>query len=173
MKFTFEDVKKIAYDMTPDGDFEGWLQALWAFIEHDRRNVCSTSYEIIGFYRLIYGLCKLYGGFVNVYCGGDEDYGFYLEIDYEPLLKYAEFSEDSEEDIKEYIRMLVEENDFSEAAALLSSLGTDKVFVSIYFAMGYEDFSFADSDDEVICDILNELDGDKMTAYSWLKNILG
>ena len=97
MKFTFEDVRRIVSDVSPDGDFKVWLRGIWQFIERDKRNVCSSNYEIIGFYRLVGGLCRLYGEFVNVYDGCDyDDYDVYLDIDYEPLLKYADFDEDSE-----------------------------------------------------------------------------
>lgn len=173
MKFTYEDVKKITSDVSPDGDFETWLHEIWGFVEHDRRNVCGTSYEIIGFYRLISGLCKLYGGFGEVWNGGYEDYEVWLDIDYAPLLEYAEFGEDSEEDLKEYIRSIIDENGFSEVRSLLSRVGTDKIFASIYYSLECEDFSFTDNFDTVMDCIMNEVTADKMAAYDWLSNILG
>lgn len=173
MTFTYEDVQRIVADVSPDGDFNAWLHEIWNFIEHGKRNVCDTNYEIIGFYRLISGLCKLYGGFCEVWNGCEEYYEVYLDIDYLPLLKYVEFAEDSEEDIKDYIRILINENGFSEVRSLLSGVGTNKIFASIYYSMGYEDFSFTDDFDTVMDSIMNDVTADKMAAYEWLREILG
>lgn len=173
MTFTYEDVQRIVSDVSPDGDFEAWLREIWNFIERDKRNVCYTDYEIIGFYRLISGLCKLYGGFCGVWIGGDEYYEVYLDIDYAPLLKYAEYAEDSEEDLKDYIRLLINEDGFSEVRSLLSGAGTNKIFASIYYSMGCEDFSFTDDFDTVMDSIMNDVTADKMAAYEWLREILG
>lgn len=174
MTFTYEDVQRIVSDVSPDGDFDGWLREIWNFIERDKRNVCYTDYEIIGFYRLISGLCKLYGRFGEVWNGGDEDCcEVYLDIDYAPLLKYADYAEDSEEDLKDYIRLLINEDGFSEVRSLLSGVGTNKIFASIYYSMGCEDFSFTDDFDTALDCILNEVTADKMAAYEWLREILG
>lgn len=173
MTFTYEDVQRIVSDVSPDGNFDTWLREIWNFIERDKCNVCRSNYEIIGFYRLISGLCRLYGGFVEVWNGCEEYYEVYLDIDYQPLLKYAEFVEDSEEDLKDYIRLLINEDGFSEVRSLLSGVGTDKIFASIYYSMDYEDFSFTDDFDTVMDCIMNDVTADKMAAYEWLKEILG
>ena len=174
MTFTFEDVRRIVSDMSPDGDFESWLRGIWMFVERGKRNVCESNYEIIGFYRLIGGLCRLYGGFVNVWNdSGNDDYDVYLDIDYEPLLRNADFDEDSENYLKEFICSIVDEPGFSEVSSLLSGVGTDKIFASIYYSLGYEDFSFTNDFDMVMNCIMNDITADKMAAYEWLKGILG
>lgn len=175
MKFTYGDVERIVDDISFDGKFNEWLFGIWEyFIEPSKRFVCGNALEIIGFYRLISGLCKLYGGFCNMLNScGDDECDVYLDIDYGPLLEYAEVDEENEDGVKDYIRALIDQNSFSEVRTLLEKAGTDKLFASLYFAAEYEDFSFSSGFDDAFDSIMNEPNADKMAAYEWLKGIFG
>ena len=73
----------------------------------------------------------------------------------------------------DYIRSIINEPGFSEVCSLLSRVGTDKIFASIYYSLCYEYFSFTNNFDTVMNCIMNEITADKMAAYEWLKGILG
>ena len=67
---------------------------------------------------------------------------------------------------------LITENDFSEVRDLFAGINKNVIFASLYCCLNYEDFSF-DDDKAVIDEILNDVDADKMSAYSWLCEELG
>ncbi len=175
MIFSYKDVENITEDVLLDGDFKNWLHEVWSFyIEPARLNVCGTVYDIIGFYRLISGLCGLYKGFCCVL----EDYGCVdtevcVDIDYKPLVKDFGYSGSCGDALEEYIFEIVHENGFSEVRKCLAKAGVDTVFASLYYSVGFEDFSFSDNFKTVLNSIMNEVTADKMAAYEWLREVLG
>lgn len=175
MNFTFDDVKRITEDVNLDGDFYKWLHEVWNFyIEPQKLNNCETNYDIIGFYRLISGLCKLYKGVSGRLFGDDYvDLDEYVNIDYALLFKDFGYSGNSEDDLRELVSDFVHEYGFKEVQKCLVKANTSLIFASIYYSLDFEDFSFANDVSEVLDCILNEVDADKMTAFEWLKEILG
>lgn len=177
MIFSYQDALRVTKDVSLDGDFQGWLREVWnAYIEPARLNVWSTGYELIGVYRLIRGLCALYGGFYNVLndCGED-NIEVWLDLsddDYKPILSGMGYPEKCEEYLKELIDNTVSEYGFSEVRRCFAKAGCDRVFASLYYAAEFEDFSFNDDFDDVLDSILNDVTADKMAAYKWLKGIL-
>lgn len=178
MTFTLQDALRVTENVTLDGDFHSWLREVWnAYIEPARLNVWDTGYELIGIYRLIRGLCALYGGFYNVLndCGYD-NIAVWLDLaddDYKPVLSGMGYPADCEEYLKELINNTISEYGFNEVCNCLVKADCDRVFASLYYASEFEDFSFADDFDDVLDSILNEVTADKMAAYEWLKGILG
>lgn len=178
MTFTLQDALRVTEDVSLDGDFEAWLREVWNFyVEPARLNVWSTGYELIGIYRLIRGLCALYGGFYNVLndCGEEDiDVRFDLaDNDYKPILSGLGYPADCEEYLKEFVNNMVSEYGFNEVRHCLAKVGCDRIFASLYYASEFEDFSFDDDFDNILDSILNDVTADKMTAYEWLKETLG
>lgn len=178
MTYTVNDALRVTDSLSLDGDFHYWLREVWKFyIEPARLNVCDTNYDIIGFFRLIRGLCGLYGGFYNVLndCGWD-NIEVFLDLDYDDymyMLSGMGYSKPSEEFLMEYIDELISEYGWREVRSCFSKAGCDKIFTSLYYASECEDFSLGDDFDDVLDSILNDVTADKMKAYEWLKKILG
>lgn len=177
MTFTLQDALRVTEDVSLDGDFKSWFTEVWNFyVEPARLNVWSTGYELIGIYRLIRGLCALYGGFYNVLndCGED-NIAVWLDFsddDYKPILGGMGYPEECEEYLKELVDNTVSEYGFNEVRRCLAKAGSDMIFASLYYAAEFEDFSFSNNFDDVLDSILNDVTADKMTAYEWLKGIL-
>ena len=172
MTYTIDDALRVTDNVLLDGDFQCWLREVWNFyIEPARFNVCDTNYDAIGFFRLIRGLCGLYGGFYNVLndCGY-ENIGVYLELDYTDyrhILSGMGYPESSEEYLMEYIDVLISEYGWMEVRSCLSNAGCDRIFASLYYASECECFTF----DDVLYSILNDVTINKMRAYEWIKEI--
>ncbi len=173
MTFTLNDLEKIIEDGQFDGAHRDWFREIWRIVERRGLNKRSGRFDIIRFYRLVYQLCALYFGFTNVLndCSPDE-FLIYLDVDYSQILDREECDPDSEEDLKDYIMSLITENDFSEVQDLFSEINTGIIFASLYYSLNFERFSFED-DNTVLDEILNDVDADKMSAYTWLCELFG
>lgn len=173
MTFTFEDLERIIDDGMFEGEHSDWFREIWRIVERRGMNRCSGRFEIIRFYRLVYQLCALYFGFTNVLSGSAPDeFLIYLDVDYSQLLDSDECDPDSEEDVKSYIMSLITESDFPEARELFSGISRSVIFTSLYCCLNSEKFSFED-EKNVLDEVLNYVDADKMSAYSWLCGELG
>lgn len=174
MVFSFEDLERIIEDGQFDGAHTDWFREIWKIVEKRGLNKRSGKFDIIRFYRLTYQLCALYFGFTNVLldCGSPDDFLIYLDIDYTKILDSEEYDPDSIESIEDYIKSLITENSFSEVREMFSGVSRSVIFASLYYCLNYEDFSF-DEDKVALDEILNDVDGDKMTAYEWLCGELG
>lgn len=175
MVFSYKEVENITEDVLLDGDFKNWFHEVWSFyIEPAKLNVCGTIYDIIGFYRLISGLCRLYKGFCCVLNDDDYiDFEVFVDIDYKPLFKDFGYDGSCEDTLEEYVFDIIHENGFSEVRKCLAKAGVDTVFASLYYSVGCEDFSFSDNFNIVLNSIMNEVTADKMSAYEWLREVLG
>ncbi len=168
MTFTFHDLERIIDDGQFDGSHLDWFREVWRIIERRGLNKRSGRFDIIRFYRLVYQLCALYFGFTNVLNGCDpDDFLIYLDVDYSQILDSEECDSDSEESVKDYIMSLITESDFSEVRNLFLGINRNIIFASLYYSLNFEKFSFED-DKTVLDEILNDVDTDKMSAYTWL-----
>lgn len=172
--FTFDDLERMIDDCNFEGAYLDWFREIWKMVEKHNLNRRSGYFDTIRFYRLAHQLCALYLGFTNVLFdwGSPYDLDIYLDIDYTQVFDSREYDEDCVESVREHIMSLIEEENFLELEELFRGVNRGILFASLYYCLNSEKFSF-DEDKEALDEILNDIDPDKMTAYTWLCEELG
>lgn len=166
-ELTFEKaLDALDYTNTYDGEFEAWLREVWSRQKH----AVSGKTSAVSQYRLLYGLAWVYANFANVLFDFNEEEDIYISPDYSVF----EFPETEDEDsFKDYIREMIAEQPFSEAREYLNKFGVDRVFESLYGCLNPKVLDDSDDFDAAEDEILNNVDADKASAYSWLSEFLG
>lgn len=147
MKLKCSDALKITADFSKhsDGNCELWIRGVWLLIKEHRLNECQSDLELLRFYALLYGACRVYATFSDLITDTNFNDDIYLDIDYQPFTMFEKDSENAGY-IKEYISNVIsEESNIGHFFDLLrTTMNSSKVFAVLYYAYHYQQFSLED-----------------------------
>lgn len=185
-----------------DGEPLIWFEMVWMFMDKYGLNIYNNVPEKLSIYCRIYGMCLIYSKFCDILNGGYGDVDHLdLDIDVASLYSDYTYDEDETLE-EYLMNLIEDGNNVKSVFDVLNEdLNLSTAFASLYYSRYYSRYSLQDwetdeyyyADDpnsydedyetrkayaqckdvnEIYNDILNEVDADRMEAFSWLSNYM-